>query len=40
LSSHPADGARTQAIIGAIAPALTEYNKAQAAGKHPNCQPP
>jgi predicted Zn-dependent protease len=40
LSSHPSDGARTEAIIKAIAPALTEYNKAQAAGKHPNCTPP
>jgi len=40
LSSHPADGTRTNAIIQAIAPALAEYNKAQAAGKHPNCQAP
>ncbi len=40
LSSHPSDGARTNAIIKAMAPALTEYNKAQAAGKHPNCTPP
>ena len=40
LSSHPSDGARTEAIIKAMAPALTEYNKAQAAGKHPNCTPP
>lgn len=40
LSSHPSDGARTQAIIKAIAPALTEYNKALEAGKHPNCVAP
>ena len=39
LSSHPSDGTRTNAIIKAMAPALTEYNKAQAAGKHPNCTP-
>ena len=40
LSSHPTDQARTEAIVKAMAPALVEYNKAQAAGKHPNCQPP
>jgi predicted Zn-dependent protease len=40
LSSHPADGARLGAIIKSITPALTEYNNAQAAGKHPNCTPP
>jgi predicted Zn-dependent protease len=40
LSSHPTDQARTEAIVKAMAPALAEYNKAQAAGKHPNCQPP
>jgi predicted Zn-dependent protease len=40
LSSHPADDARLDAIVKAIAPALTEYNKAQEAGKHPNCQAP
>jgi predicted Zn-dependent protease len=40
LSSHPTDQARTDAIIKAMAPALTEYNKAQAAGIHPNCQRP
>ncbi len=40
LSNHPSDGSRTESIIKAIAPALAEYNKAQAAGKHPNCQPP
>jgi predicted Zn-dependent protease len=40
LSSHPADGTRLNAIIKDITPALTEYNKAQADGKHPNCTPP
>jgi predicted Zn-dependent protease len=40
LSSHPTDGARLNAIIKSITPALTEYNKAQAAGKRPNCTPP
>jgi predicted Zn-dependent protease len=40
LSSHPTDQARTDAIVKAMAPALAEYNKAQEAGKHPNCQPP
>ena len=40
LSSHPTDQARTDAIVKAMAPALAEYNKAQAAGKHPNCQVP
>ncbi len=40
LSSHPADGTRLNAIIKDITPALTEYNKAQAAGKQPNCTPP
>jgi predicted Zn-dependent protease len=40
LSSHPTDSARLDAIIKQIAPALTEYNKAQAAGKQPNCTPP
>jgi len=40
LSSHPTDQARMDAIIKQIAPALVEYNKAQAAGQHPNCQPP
>ncbi len=40
LSSHPTDGARLDAIIKQITPALTEYNKAQAAGKQPNCTPP
>src|SRR5215831_13056419 len=40
LSSHPTDQARLNAIIKSITPALTEYNKAQAAGKRPNCTPP
>ena len=40
LSNHPTDQARTDAIVKAMAPALAEYNKAQEAGKHPNCQPP
>jgi predicted Zn-dependent protease len=40
LSSHPTDGARLDAIVKAMTPALTEYNKAQEAGKHPNCRAP
>jgi predicted Zn-dependent protease len=40
LSSHPTDGARLDAIVKAITPALTEYNKAQEAGKRPNCRAP
>lgn len=40
LSSHPADDVRLQAIIRAITPALTEYNKARDAGVRPNCYPP
>jgi predicted Zn-dependent protease len=40
LSSHPADNVRLESIVRAIAPALTEYNKAHDAGIRPNCYPP
>jgi len=40
LSSHPADNVRLDAIVKAMAPALTEYNKAREAGIRPTCHAP
>ena len=40
LSDHPPDNVRLDAIIKAMGPALVEYNKAQDAGRRPNCHAP